>query len=208
MEGIGGRQMTLSKLFEKYGHVEVFAVEDGILKEHYGNNWNNLSHEEIERTLQEIGEFLPRYRAELDKSYRQIIPYCVIMCEDKIFTTQRLKGDERLVGKYSIGIGGHIEKVDAQGDAIIRDALHRELDEEVDIGSNIEDIEILGHICIDDSSVDSVHYGLAYRITLDGFDVKVKETDTLEGSWQTRDELMALKDNLEDWSVYCLENFI
>lgn len=200
--------MTLGELFDKYGHVEVFAVEDGILKEQYGNNWNNLSHEEIEKTFQDIGEFLPRYRAELDKSYRQIIPYCVIMCEDKIFTTQRLKGDERLVGKYSIGIGGHIEKVDAQGDAIIRDALYRELEEEVYIDSNITDIEILGHIYMDDSPVDSVHYGLAYGITLDGFDVKVKEIDILEGNWYTRDELMDIRESLEDWSIYCIENFI
>ena len=200
--------MALEELFKKYGHVEVFAVEDSILRDYYENNWNNIPSEEVEKTIQEIGEFVPRYRAELDRGYRQIIPYCMLTCEDKIFTTRRLGGDQRLVGKLSIGIGGHIERVDAKSMNLIRDALHRELDEEVDIGSNIVDIQMLGHIYMDKSPVDSVHYGLAYSVKLDGLDVKVKETEVLEGSWYTKDELMGLKEDLEDWSLYCLENFI
>ncbi len=200
--------MTLGKLFEKYGHVEVFAVEDSMLKAYHDDNWTGLSHKEVEEKLWEMGEFVPRYRAELDMGYRQIIPYCLLMCEDKIFTTKRLKGDERLVGKYSIGIGGHIEKKDGEGPSLIRAALHRELDEEVYIGANIEKVEILGYIYMDESPVDSVHYGLAYGIHLDDFDVEVKEKDTLEGSWHTKDELMDLKENLEDWSLYCIEHFL
>lgn len=205
---IGGSIMNLKELFEKYGHVEVFAVEDNVIKSYHQNGCDGVSTKEIERHLCDVGEFIPRYRAELDREYRQIIPYCMIICEDKIFTTRRLKGDERLVGKYSIGIGGHIEKEDREGDSLIRNALYRELDEEVYMKSEIDKIELLGCIYMNDTPVDSVHYGLAYGIYVDGFDVKVKEVDTLEGSWHTRDELLRLRDNLEKWSIYCIEELL
>lgn len=200
--------MTLGKLFEKYGHAEVFAVEDSILKPYHENNWGELAHDEVEKKLRDIGEFIPRYRAEIDRSYRQIIPYCVILCNEKIFATRRLDGDERLVGKYSIGIGGHIEKKDGEGQNIIRQGLYRELNEELLIGAQVKNLEILGYIYMNESSVDSVHYGIAYGIHLDSFDVEVKEKDVLEGQWYTKSELNAIKEYLENWSLYCLEHFL
>lgn len=199
--------MPLRELFEKYGHVEVFAVEDGILQSYHENRFEDMTDRGIERELQRIGEFIPRYRAEIDTSYRQIIPYCMLIHGDKIFTTRRLDGDKRLLGKLSIGIGGHIERVDAAGKDFIGDALRRELDEEVDIGSNILDIRLVGNIYLDSSPVDSVHYGLVYEVLLDGLDVDVKETETLEGKWLTEPELMENREALEGWSLYCLENF-
>ncbi len=200
--------MTLEKLFEKYGHVEVFSVEDSMLKSYHDKGWEGLSYEEVEKTLWDMGEFIPRYRAEIDRGYRQVIPYCVLMCQDKIFATRRLDGDARLVGKYSIGIGGHIEKEDGKGASLIRQGLRRELDEEVDIGAQVEALEILGYIYMDESPVDSVHYGIAYGMHLDNFDVEVKEKDTLEGRWYTKPELNAFKDDLEDWSLYCIEHLL
>lgn len=200
--------MTIEKLFNKYGHVEVFAVQNNALEEYHENGWREMPGSDIEKTIQRLGEFIPRYRAEIDRNFRQIIPYCIIKSEGKIFTTERLAGDERLIGKLSIGIGGHIEKADARGSSIIKDALYRELDEEVEIGGNIINIEMLGCICMDDSPVDRVHYGLAYSIVLDRARVDVKETQTLKGDWYTKEGLLRARDRLEDWSVYCVENFL
>ncbi len=61
---------------------------------------------------------------------------------------------------------------------------------------------------MNESSVDSVHYGIAYGIHLDSFDVEVKEKDVLEGQWYTKSELNAIKEYLENWSLYCLEHFL
>src|SRR6266542_3946898 len=59
-----------------------------------------------------------RYRnrsdAEQDKRYKQLIPYVLIFCNDKILRYRRGKGGQetRLHGLYSVGIGGHIADED------------------------------------------------------------------------------------------------
>src|SRR6266568_62501 len=59
--------------------------------------------------------FLPRAQAERDPAYKQIIPYALIAFEDKVLYYVRGKeaGEQRLVAKGSIGIGGHLNDADA-----------------------------------------------------------------------------------------------
>src|SRR4051812_6681984 len=56
--------------------------------------------------------FLPRGKAENDPSHKQIIPYVLIAHEDKVLHYVRGKkaGEQRLVAKGSIGIGGHFNE--------------------------------------------------------------------------------------------------
>src|SRR5437763_16940392 len=53
--------------------------------------------------------FLRRPLAEEDPSHKQIIPYVLLVHGDKVFYYVRGKraGEQRLVAKGSIGIGGH-----------------------------------------------------------------------------------------------------
>ena len=59
-----------------------------------------------------------RYRnrpdADQDRRYKQIIPYVLIICNDKILRYRRGRGggETRLHGLYSVGIGGHISEED------------------------------------------------------------------------------------------------
>src|ERR671918_1658553 len=55
--------------------------------------------------------FLPRAQAESDPAYKQIIPYALIAFEDRVLYYVRGKkaGEQRLVAKGSIGIGGSSE---------------------------------------------------------------------------------------------------
>lgn len=146
-------------------------------------------------------EFLPRPEAEEDPAYKQIIPYVVLRQGDKIFTTRRLNkgGEARLHGKVSIGIGGHINPVDETSkEKVLMRGLERELDEEVSIEKRGELVPV-GVINNDTNDVGSVHLGLCFTMEVQG-EVKVKETEKLEGLWLTVPELMGYWDNMEEWT--------
>lgn len=57
-------------------------------------------------------------RAGLESNimFRQILPYILIECNGKLFTYQRSKGigEDRLLGKVSVGLGGHIDLTDIE----------------------------------------------------------------------------------------------
>ena len=64
-------------------------------------------------------EFAPRESAEYNESLKQIIPYIVIRqvgLTNRYFVYQRLSGsgEQRLMGSYSVGIGGHLSRHDVR----------------------------------------------------------------------------------------------
>src|SRR5262249_2978243 len=58
--------------------------------------------------------FLPRAEAEVNPAYKQIIPYALIAFQNKVIHYVRGKkaGEQRLVAKGSIGIGGPMNEND------------------------------------------------------------------------------------------------
>src|SRR5271156_577764 len=58
--------------------------------------------------------YLNRSDAEQNRSYKQLIPYALLICNGRILRYQRgkLGGEKRLHGLYSVGIGGHISEED------------------------------------------------------------------------------------------------
>src|ERR1017187_3905156 len=97
---------------------------------------------EVDRYLPAIldkknNSFQPRARAETDPSYKQIIPYVVVTDGKSILHYVRGKkaGEQRLVAKGSIGIGGHINDEDhslfATGLQAFQEAVRREVCEEI-----------------------------------------------------------------------------
>src|SRR5262249_24268662 len=65
-------------------------------------------------TAQSRLPYLNRSEAELDRRYKQLIPYVLILCNGRILRYRRRKGGQetRLHGLYSVGIGGHISEDD------------------------------------------------------------------------------------------------
>src|SRR2546427_10077427 len=65
----------------------------------------------------EYGVFKPRAGVEEDPSFKQIIPYLLVRHRGRLFLVQRSTegGETRLHGKYSIGVGGHINRGDVEG---------------------------------------------------------------------------------------------
>lgn len=168
---------------------------------------NGLITENVPELLEIIRnehEYMPRAEAEEQPAFKQIIPYVILRQGDKIFVTRRLNkgGEARLHGKISIGVGGHINPVDEQGDMLMK-GLWREIHEEVELHSHGE-LCSCGFINDDSNSVGSVHLGACFTLETEGA-VKVKETEKLEGLWMTLPELKENYDYMETWTQIALE---
>lgn len=168
---------------------------------------NGLITENVPELLEIIRtehEYMPRPEAEERPDFKQIIPYVVLRRGDKVFVTRRLNkgGEARLHGKISIGVGGHINPVDEQGDMLMK-GLWREIHEEVEL-QNHGELCSCGFINDDSNSVGSVHLGACFTLETEG-EVSVKETEKLEGLWMTLAELKANYDFMETWTQIALE---
>ena len=103
---------------------QVLVVKREKLERYIGGR-NGLIRDNTEDILDAImggHEFMPRAEAEERPDYKQIIPYVILLQGDKVFVTRRLNkgGEARLHGRISIGIGGHINPVDEEGNLLMR----------------------------------------------------------------------------------------
>ncbi len=132
--------------------------------------------------------FLPRAQAENDPTHKQIIPYALIAHGDKVLHYVRGKkaGEQRLVAKGSIGIGGQVN-------------------EEIRIESPFED-RIIALLNDDTTEVGRVHLGIVHVFRLAEPKVQKREAMITNLSFLDRDQLLALRDNLETWSQLCVDS--
>jgi len=114
----------------------------------------NFEPEKYLRALLSRGNnfFLPRAQAETDPSHKQIIPYALIAHGDTVLHYVRGKkaGEQRLVAKGSIGIGGHMNDPEPK--------------------------------------------------------VQKREAMITNLSFLNREQLLAVRDNLETWSQLCVDS--
>jgi predicted NUDIX family phosphoesterase len=152
--------------------------------------------------LHQFGSFRPRPDAELDPSWKQVIPYVVLRDGEQVFLMRRTRagGDERLHDRYSIGIGGHVNPED--GD--VAGGLEREWREEIEADFTPE-FAPLGVLNDDDNAVGAVHLGLVFSAEADGRPVSIRESDKLEGGFASWSEVEAVADRLETWSALLFE---
>lgn len=145
--------------------------------------------------------FMPRYQAEYNPTFKQIIPYVVIKSPDKIFAMQRITGDLRLTGNVSVGVGGHINPIDEKVTDRIYGGMKRELNEEVSFLKGHEGkIKFIGFISDNSNSVSQDHLGLVYLMETEGETVEIKEKDVLSGSFLTKEELKSKMNTMESWT--------
>ncbi len=154
--------------------------------------------------------FLPRSKAETDPGHKQIIPYVLIACGNKVLHYVRGKkaGEQRLVAKGSIGIGGHLNDTDeslfAWDEAAYRAGVEREVNEEIRIESPFED-RIVALLNDDATDVGRVHLGIVHVFKLAEPKVEKREAMITNLSFLTREELQGRRDALETWSQYCVD---
>lgn len=155
--------------------------------------------------------FLPRAQAETDPTHKQIIPYVLVAHGDRVLHYVRGKkaGEQRLVSKGSIGIGGHMNDTDeslfAFDEAAYRAGVEREVNEEITIDSPFED-RVVALLNDDTTEVGRVHLGIVHVFRLAEPKVEKREAMITNLSFLTREELLARRDNLETWSQICVDS--
>src|SRR3954452_12798994 len=155
--------------------------------------------------------FLPRAQAENDPAHKQIIPYALITHGKQVphYVRGKKAGEQRLVAKGSIGIGGHMNDTDeslfAFDEAAYRAGVEREVNEEITISSSFED-RIVALLNDDTTEVGRVHLGIVHVFRLAEPKVEKREAMITNVSFLTRDELVSRRDSLETWSQLCVDS--
>ena len=155
--------------------------------------------------------FFPRAQAENDPTYKQIIPYVLLAFKNKVLYYVRGKkaGEQRLVAKGSIGIGGHMNETDeslfALDEQAYRTGVEREVNEEIKIDTQFED-RIVALLNDDATEVGRVHLGIVHIFHLAEQKVEKREAMITNLSFLTRAELMARRESLESWSQICVDS--
>src|SRR5712691_432856 len=151
-----------------------------------------------------------RAEAESNPAYKQIIPYTLIVWRDRVLYYVRGKkaGEQRLVAKGSIGIGGHMTDVDesffALDDNAYRAGVEREVNEEVEIATPFEG-RIVALLNDDSTEVGRVHLGIVHLFRLQEPKVQKREAMITNLGFLTKSELLERRDTLETWSQICLD---
>lgn len=173
----------------------------------------NFEPEKYLRALLSRGNnfFLPRAQAENDPTHKQIIPYALIVHGDTVLHYVRGKkaGEQRLVAKGSIGIGGHMNDTDeslfAWDEHAYRAGVEREVNEEIKIESPFED-RIVALLNDDTTEVGRVHLGIVHVFRLAEPKVEKREAMITNLAFLKKDELLARRENLETWSLLCADS--
>jgi predicted NUDIX family phosphoesterase len=155
--------------------------------------------------------FIPRTEDENDPAYKQIIPYALMAFKETVLHYVRGKkaGEQRLVAKGSIGIGGHMNETDeslfALDEQAYRGGVEREVNEEIKIDTPFED-RIVALLNDDSTEVGRVHLGIVHIFKLKEPRVQKREAMITGLTFLRKEELMARRESLETWSQICLNS--
>jgi predicted NUDIX family phosphoesterase len=161
-----------------------------------------------------LGNYSFRSRAivEDDPSFKQIIPYVLIRHQARFLLTQRTsrQTEKRLHGKYSVGIGGHINDLEQSvgHKDVIHAGLERELNEEVRVLGARRSLELAGVISDDSTDVGKVHLGLVFVLEVDSDSYSIEEPDLMTAQWAGDDVLREKLSAMETWSQIAFQNVI
>src|SRR6266702_1353658 len=155
--------------------------------------------------------FIPRSDAESNPVYKQIIHYALIAFENTILHYVRGKkaGEQRLIAKGSIGIGGHMNETDeslfAMDEQAYRVGVEREVNEEIKIDSPFED-RIVALLNDDTTEVGRVHLGIVHIFKLAEPKIEKREAMITGLTFLSKEELLSRRETMETWSQICLDS--
>lgn len=167
-------------------------------------------------------ELLTRPACETMFDYLHLIPYITLVNKDtgQLFVYSRGKGggENRLHGKCSLGLGGHMEDPVTESYTIkeaIVDTIAKELEEEVGLKPTVQraeqylfnlDTKNFSLLLDQTNDVGRVHLGVAMFVTIDPTLLGDSENGVIErGRWLAVDEINHLYKchelDLENWSI-------
>jgi predicted NUDIX family phosphoesterase len=154
--------------------------------------------------------FMERSRAEQDPDYKQIIPYVLLVHQGRVLHYVRGKkaGEQRLVSKGSVGIGGHMNDSDEGLFALDKDAylegVRREVCEELNVQTGFEN-RIVALLNDDNTEVGRVHLGVVHVFDLETDNVQKREAMITNLAFLNREELLEHREAMETWSQICVD---
>ena len=166
--------------------------------------------------IRDKGFFVERRHAEEDSGFKQIIPYSLVLHDNRILVLKRTasQGESRLHNKRSIGVGGHINPVDEEGQVderkdVLLEGCIREIEEELVIDEPYETLPV-GIINDESNPVGSVHFGVVFLVKVEWGRVKVKETSMMSADFMDLRELQSFSRqedaNFETWSSSIIQS--
>lgn len=149
--------------------------------------------------------FMPRGAAEDDVEFKQVIPYIVIKNSNKYLSYQRgkLLSEKRLLAKFSIGFGGHVQYNEAAMTGDYTYSLRRELKEELNVKEVISE-SLIGVINDDSDAVGKVHFGFVHELLVGDDVVRSNEKSINKLTYYTLEELKSRIDEYENWSRFVI----
>jgi predicted NUDIX family phosphoesterase len=152
--------------------------------------------------------FMPRGKVEDDPAWKQLIPYFIILCGERVWYYVRSgrSGEGRLVARLSIGVGGHINRTDVRsGENAYDVGACRELDEEVQL-PRITGTRIAALLNDESNPVGQVHLGVVHVVRVNEPEVVAREDTVTESGFASEPELRARFDQMETWSQICFRD--
>ncbi|MFN8620509.1 MAG: NUDIX hydrolase [Chloroflexota bacterium] len=162
--------------------------------------WRGVLHGDLAPYLERIvryGTHRRRGDCETDPTWKQVIPYLVVLDRGALFLMKRTRAgsDERLHERWSIGVGGHVNPDDGGVDG----GIAREWAEEL-VADWVPEPRLIGLLNDDTDPVGAVHIGLVYRVEAAGRPVAVRETHKLDGAFVSPIDALRVYDRMETWS--------
>jgi predicted NUDIX family phosphoesterase len=155
--------------------------------------------------------YLNRSDAEQDKRYKQLIPYVLLICNDKILRYRRGKAgqESRLHGLYSVGIGGHISEEDHglfSSDRGYQEGMRRELMEETAIDAAHQ--PPVAAINDDSTEVGCVHFGIVHLVRVSDERIPGRCGGIVGPEFIPIADAVKDPSGYESWSRLCLEHLV
>jgi predicted NUDIX family phosphoesterase len=199
----------------KYAGEEVLVVPRGLLEEI--GSFEGIRTEGLEAAVSRLLDpanhfFMDRAAAEEDPGHKQLIPYCIFRCGDRVlhYTRGKSGGESRLHAKISVGVGGHVNPIDTGNGRTGPDAYHaavtREIEEELELPGAHEH-RIIALLNDDSNPVGQVHLGIVHLIELESDAVSSREDALTDlGFTKLADLKGDLFERLETWSQFCIRH--
>ena len=190
------------------------APTEAVFSDHYFQGFSSRDDIDYEARILASHKAMRRGDAEKDPSHKQPIGYAIIINPVKklVYAYQRASSgnydENRLEGKWSWGVGGHIDAHEGAEENPIHTSLLRELEEEITIKGSTKP-QVLGYINDDSNDVGKVHFGILYAILTDATEAFPNDAESSHGSMRPYSFLKELQNNpdaeVENWSAIAME---
>ncbi len=158
--------------------------------------------------------FVERDHVEDDPSFKQLVVYSILRYGDGLIRYRRAtrSQEERLHRLYSIGWGGHVNTTDnvlpLWDDAMISQAVYRELKEEIDAKFEGQPT-LIGLLNDDSNEVGRVHFGIVYEFWLSSPTFSRRNKQGQEHiAFAPLTEIITHQADYEEWSRMIISDYL